>query len=200
MATKTYYYARVSSNNQNLDRQIERFKELGADDRDIITEKKSGKNIDDREAYKAMRNQLLRQGDTLVILSIDRLGRNKNDIKNELEYYKENDIRVKILDIPTSMIDFPDNQEWIRDMVNNILIEVLGSMAEQERENIRKRQAEGIAAAKKQGNVKFGRPKVEKPNNWNDVVAKLNANEITAVKAIELTGLSKATFYRLLKE
>ena len=73
-------------------------------------------------------------------------------------------------------------------------------MAEQERENIRKRQAEGIAAAKKQGNVKFGRPKVEKPNNWNDVVAKLNANEITAVKAIELTGLSKATFYRLLKE
>lgn len=184
MATKTYYYARVSSNNQNLDRQIERFKELGADDRDIITEKKSGKNIDDREAYKAMRNQLLRQGDTLVISSIDRLGRNKNDIKNELEYYKENDIRVKILDIPTSMIDFPDNQEWIRDMVNNILIEVLGSMAEQERENIRKRQAEGIAAAKKQGNVKFGRPKVEKPNNWNDVVAKLNANEITAVKAI----------------
>ena len=200
MATKTYYYARVSSNNQNLDRQIERFKELGADDRDIITEKKSGKNIDDREAYKAMRNQLLRQGDTLVISSIDRLGRNKNDIKNELEYYKENDIRVKILDIPTSMIDFPDNQEWIRDMVNNILIEVLGSMAEQERENIRKRQAKGIAAAKKQGNVKFGRPKVEKPNNWNDVVAKLNANEITAVKAIELTGLSKATFYRLLKE
>ena len=89
---KIYYYARVSSKGQNLDRQIEKFKKLGADDRDIITEKKSGKNIEDREAYKAMRNQLLRNGDTLVIASLDRLGRNKANIKEELEYFKSNNI------------------------------------------------------------------------------------------------------------
>jgi len=145
MSNKSFYYARVSSEHgQKLDRQIEQFKALGADDRDIITEKKSGKNIDDREAYKAMRNQLLRRGDCLYITSIDRLGRNKADIKTELEYYKENGIKVKILDMPTTMIDFPEGQEWVCDMVNNILIEVLGSIAEQERLTIKKRQAEGM--------------------------------------------------------
>ena len=181
---KTYYYARVSSKGQNLDRQIEKFKKLGADDRDIITEKKSGKNIEDREAYKAMRNQLLRNGDTLVIASLDRLGRNKSNIKEELEFFKSNNIRVKVLDIPTTMIDFPQGQEWVLDMVNNILIEVLGSIAEQERETIKKRQAEGIAAAKRKGTVKFGRPKATKPNNWDEVIIQWKNKEITAVKAM----------------
>lgn len=197
---KTYYYARVSSKGQNLDRQIEKFKKLGADDRDIITEKKSGKNIEDREAYKAMRNQLLRNGDTLVIASLDRLGRNKANIKEELEYFKSNNIRVKALDIPTTMVDFPQGQEWVLDMVNNILIEVLGSIAEQERETIKKRQAEGIAAAKKKGTVKFGRPKATKPNNWDEVITQWKNKEITAVKAMELLNLTKNTFYKLVKE
>ena len=197
---KTYYYARVSSKGQNLDRQIEKFKKLGADDRDIITEKKSGKNIEDREAYKAMRNQLLRNGDTLIIASLDRLGRNKSNIKEELEFFKSNNIRVKVLDIPTTMIDFPQGQEWVLDMVNNILIEVLGSIAEQERETIKKRQAEGIAAAKKKGTVKFGRPKATKPNNWDEVIIQWKNKEITAVKAMELLNLTKNTFYKLVKE
>lgn len=197
---KIYYYARVSSKGQNLDRQIEKFKKLGADDRDIITEKKSGKNIEDREAYKAMRNQLLRNGDTLVIASLDRLGRNKANIKEELEYFKSNNIRVKTLDIPTTMVDFPQGQEWVLDMVNNILIEVLGSIAEQERETIKKRQAEGIAAAKKKGTVKFGRPKATKPNNWDEVITQWKNKEITAVKAMELLNLTKNTFYKLVKE
>ena len=197
---KTYYYARVSSKGQNLDRQIEKFKKLGADDRDIITEKKSGENIEDREAYKAMRNQLLRNGDTLIIASLDRLGRNKSNIKEELEFFKSNNIRVKVLDIPTTMIDFPQGQEWVLDMVNNILIEVLGSIAEQERETIKKRQAEGIAAAKKKGTVKFGRPKATKPNNWDEVIIQWKNKEITAVKAMELLNLTKNTFYKLVKE
>ena len=200
MASKNFYYARVSSKGQNLDRQIERFKELGADDRDIITEKKSGKNVEDRQAYLALRDQILRAGDSLTVVSLDRLGRNKQQIKEELEHFKANDIRIKVLDIPTTLIDFPEGQEWVMDMVNNILIEVLGSIAQQERETIRKRQAEGIAIAKKKGSVQFGRPKTQKPENWDDVISQWRAGQITAVKAMELTGLSKTTFYKLVKE
>ena len=193
-------YGRVSSSGQCLDRQIAKFEEMGIDDRHIITEKKSGKDIDNRSAYLALRNQMLRSGDTLVICSIDRLGRNKEQIKKELEHYKQEGIRVKILDIPTTLIDFPDGQEWVCDMVNNILIEVLGSIAQKERETIRTRQAEGIAAAKKKGVVKFGRPRAEKPDNWDEVITKWQAGEITAVKAMELTGTTKSTFYKFAKE
>jgi DNA invertase Pin-like site-specific DNA recombinase len=82
------------------------------------------------------------------VKSIDRLSRNKYDIHNELQYFKENGIRLKVIDLPTTMMDLPEGQEWVFEMVNNILIEVLGTIAEQERENIRKRQAEGIEAAK----------------------------------------------------
>ncbi|MBQ9679846.1 MAG: recombinase family protein [Ruminococcus sp.] len=199
MTNKTFYYARVSSKGQNLDRQIEKFKELGADDRDIITEKESGKDTENRSAYKALRDQMLRSGDTLVVVSLDRLGRNKAQIKDELQHYKENNIRVKVLDIPTTLIDFPEGQEWVMEMVNNILIEVLGSIAEQERETIRKRQREGIEAAKKKGVVKFGRPQAEKPENWKEVYKSWKKGEITAVKAMELTGLTKTTFYKLAK-
>ena len=196
MTNKTFYYARVSSKGQNLDRQIEKFKELGAEDRDIITEKESGKDTENRSAYTTLRDQMLRSGDTLVVVSLDRLGRNKAQIKDELQHYKENNIRVKVLDIPTTLIDFPEGQEWVMDMVNNILIEVLGSIAEQERETIRKRQREGIEAAKKKGTVKFGRPQAQKPENWTQVYKSWKKGEITAVKAMELTGLPKTTFYR----
>ena len=192
---KTYYYARVSSKGQSLERQIEKFKELGADERDIITEKKSGKNIDDREAYKALRNQLLRNGDTLIVCSLDRLGRNKADIKAELEHYNKNNIRVKILDIPTTLIDFPQGQEWVKDMVNNILLEVLGSIAEHERLTIRQRQAEGIAVAKKKG-IKLGRPSAVKPPIYAEVMKQWREKQITAVKAIELLGTNRNTFYK----
>ena len=199
MTNKTFYYARVSSKGQNLDRQIEKFKEIGAEERDIITEKESGKDIDNRSAYLALRNQMLRSGDTLVVVSLDRLGRNKTQIKAELEHYKANNIRVKVLDIPTTLIDFPEGQEWVMEMVNNILIEVLGRIAEQERNTIRKRQREGIEAAKKKGTVKFGRPQAQKPDNWTQVYKRWKGGEITAVKAMELTNLTKTTFYKLAK-
>ena len=193
-------YARVSSSSQKVDRQLAKFHQMGIDDRHIITEKKSGKDVDNREAYLALRNQMLRAGDTLVICSIDRLGRNKNQIKQELEHYKQENIRVKILDIPTTLIDFPAGQEWVCEMVNNILIEVLGSIAQRERETIKTRQAEGIAEAKKKGVVKFGRPRAEKPDNWDEVFTQWKAGEITAVKAMELTGTTKSTFYKFAKE
>ena len=161
---------------------------------------KNDKDIEGREAYLALRNQMLRSGDTLVICSIDRLGRNKEQIKKELEYFKQEGIRVKILDIPTTLIDFPQGQEWVCDMVNNILIEVLGSIAQRERETIRSRQAAGIAEAKKDPSIKFGRPRAEKPDNWDNVITRWKAKEIKAVDAMKELGLTKPTFYKLVKE
>lgn len=199
MAAKTFYYARVSSKNQNLQRQIDRFLAAGANERDIITEKERGNNFQNRPAYQAMKNYMLREGDCLVVCSIDRLGRNKNQIKQELEYFKAHSIRVKILDIPTTLTDFLNGQEWIQDMVNNILIEVLGSMAEQERTNLRERQKQGIESAKRSGKVRFGRPPAQKPPNWNQVYPRWKAGEITAVQAMKEMGLTKSTFYRLAK-
>ena len=155
MAAKTYYYARVSSDGQNLSRQLEAFKADGADDdRYIIKEKQTGRDFE-RPAYQAMKTQMLREGDTLVVTSLDRLGRNKSGIKEELEYYKKHDIRVRILDLPTSNVSVGEGQEWILDMVNNVIIEVLASIAEQERITIRKRQAEGIAIAKSPCELNF---------------------------------------------
>lgn len=197
MESRTYYYARVSSQDQNLDRQITAFKRLGAQDRDIVTDKQSGKDLD-RAGYQALKNAMLRPGDTLVIKSLDRLSRNKQDIKTELEYFRSNKIRVKVLDLPTTMMELPEGQEWIFEMVNAILIEVLGTIAQQERETIRQRQAEGIASARAQGKT-FGRPRVERPENWEAVIALWRAGEITAVEAMRRTGLKRGTFYSLLK-
>lgn len=141
---------------------------------------------------------MLRQGDTLVVKSLDRLSRNKRDIKKELEWFKENDIRVKIIDLPTTMIDLPKEQDWVADMVNNILIEVLGTIAEQERATIKQRQAEGIKAAKSKG-VKLGRPALEYPANWNEVFTAWKNGEITAKEAMERTGTKRTSFYKLAK-
>ena len=199
MESRIYGYARVSSQGQNLARQIDKLQEY-VDPRNIIAEKKSGKNIADRPEYLAMRNHMLRAGDTLMVCSLDRLGRNKAEIKRELEHFKDNNIKVKVLDLPTTLTDFPEGQQWVGDMVNNILIEVLGSIAEQERLTIRERQKEGIEAAKKAGNVTFGRPKVVKPDNWDEVYTQWKTREITGLKAMELTGLSKTTFYKFINE
>lgn len=197
MDNKTFYYARVSSREQNLDRQIEAFKKLGADEREIICDKESGKNLD-RTGYQALKTTMLRSGDTLIIKSLDRLSRNKADIKNELQYFKDNNIRLKVIDLPTTMMDLPKGQEWVFDMVNNILIEVLGTIAEQERQTIRKRQREGIDAAKAKGKH-LGRPKLELPDNYDEVINLWQNNEITARQAMKMLGVSKSVFYRWVK-
>ncbi len=194
---KTYYYARVSTTEQNLDRQIELFRSLGADDRDIITDKQSGKSLD-RTGYNALKNAILRAGDTLVIKSLDRLSRSKTDIKNELKYFKDNNIRLKVTDLPTTMIDLPSEQSWVIDMVNNILIEVLSSIAEQEYNTIHQRQSEGIAAAKAKGKH-LGRPKLIKPDNWDSVISEYKESRITAKEAMTRLNLKRSSFYKLLK-
>ena len=195
MESRTYYYARVSSREQNLDRQIAAFATMGASERDLITDKESGKDLY-RSGYTALKTAMLRRGDTLVVKSLDRLSRNKADIKNELQYFKDNGIRLKVLDLPTTLVEYPAGQEWVLDMVNNILVEVLASIAQQERETIRQRQAEGIATAKDKGKH-LGRPKAQKPDNWNEVIARWKTGEITAVEAMRQTGLKRSTFYKL---
>ena len=196
MNNKTYGYARVSTKEQNLDRQLIALSEQGIDERDIVIDKESGKDFD-RQGYQSLKSTMLRPGDTLVVKSLDRLSRNKHDIKNELEYFKERHIRLKVLDLPTTLMELPEDQAWVFDMVNNILIEVLGTIAEQERTTIKQRQAEGIAAARSRG-VSLGRPQMSKPSNWDDVIADLREGKITATQAMKLTNTKRTTFYKRL--
>ena len=197
MENRVYYYARVSTKEQNLDRQIAAFDAMGAEEREIITDKESGKSLD-RPGYQALKNVILRKGDTLVVKSLDRLSRNKADIRNELQFFKDKGIRLKVIDLPTTMMDLPEGQSWVFEMVNNILIEVLGTIAEQERLTIKQRQAEGIAAAKAKGK-KFGRPAISMPENWQQVYASWKGGEITAKTAMGLTHLKRTSFYKLVR-
>ena len=194
---KIYGYARVSTKDQNLDRQLIALRAFGIDDRDIIREKASGKSLN-REAYQTLRNQLLREGDTLVIAALDRLSRNKLHIKQELEYYRGRNIRVMVLDMPTTLCQVNEGQEWIIEMINAILVEVLASLAEQERVKTLTRQAEGIEAAKLQGKH-LGRPKMKIPEGWDNIYMLWKSCEITAVEAMKRSGLKKSTFYKLAK-
>ena len=174
---RIFGYARVSSREQNLDRQIQALKKY-VDAEHILTDKESGKNLN-RPSYQALKGALgLRNGDTLVITSLDRLSRNKADIKQELQWFKEQNIRLKILDLPTSMVE-----------VNK----------EQERINIKNRQREGIEAAKKKGKV-FGRPKVSRPDDFEEIYRLWKNGELTAVKARNELDLSSSTFYRMVRQ
>lgn len=208
--SKIVGYARVSTKEQNLDRQLTALRQY-VDDEFIVKDKASGKDFD-RPGYQSLKHGIgkLVRGDTLYIKSLDRLSRNKDEAKKELQYFKDNGIRLKIIDLPTTMADFPDNQAWVLDMVTNILIEVYTSIAENERETIRKRQREGLDAmpidnmtgkkrSKKTGRC-IGRPRSSYPPNWNEVYTKWKSKEITAVDAMATLNLKPNTFYKLAKE
>jgi len=195
MDCRIYGYARVSTREQNEDRQIEALIRFGVPEQNIIVDKASGRDTE-REGYQYMKRQILRSGDTLVIKELDRLSRSKADIKRELENFKEMGVRVKILDIPTTLTDFPPDQLWIQNMINNILIEVLGAIAENERNKIRARQREGIDAAKRR-NIRFGRPPAPLPENWRDVMTAVQRGEMRPVDAMWELGVSRSHYYRL---
>ena len=125
-------YARVSTKQQNEDRQLAALKEYGVADNCIYIDKESGKNLQ-REQYQILRNAILREGDTLVIKELDRLSRNKSDIKAELEYYQQMKIKVVILDIPTTKITYENENKWVGDMITAVQIEDVSSMAQQNR-------------------------------------------------------------------
>ena len=121
-----YFYARVSSKDQNLERQLKAARSYTDRIDRVFSDKQSGKNFE-RTAYQEMKS-LLVAGDEVIVKELDRLGRNKELIKDELRWFKENGITVRILDIPTTLLDF-GNQDWVRDMVTNILVEVLAAVA-----------------------------------------------------------------------
>lgn len=194
MENKVFGYARVSTSHQSTDRQIEALVKYGVSERDIITDYQSGKDFQ-RQGYLSLKENMLRKGDTLVVKELDRLGRDKRMIKEELEYFKAQGVRVKILNIPTSLIDV-DGNEWVLEMVNNILIEVLGTIAEEERLKNHVRQREGIDAAMAKG-VEFGRPKLKKPDNYDEVMTRVVTGEITGVQAMKLMGVKKTSYYKL---
>lgn len=195
---KKYGYARVSTREQNLDRQIAALRAYIPDERDIITDKESGKSMD-RPGYQYLRERLLREGDTLVVKSIDRLGRNAEQIKEELQRFRRMGVTVQIIDLPTTMQEWPKDQRLIGEMINSILIDVYAMIAEHERLTIRQRQAEGIAAAKAQGK-NLGRRAVQPPEGFDEIVRRWKAGEITAAEAMRQTGIKKTTFYKLVKE
>lgn len=193
-----YGYARVSSTDQNLDRQLLELKKYVPEE-NIVVDKASGKDTD-RAGYAALKGLFgLRESDILYITSLDRLSRNKEDIKRELQWFREKKVRLKILDLPTSMVEVPDGQQWILEMIQNILIEVLASIAEQERLTIRKRQREGIEAAKLKGKH-LGRPSYKLPEQFEEVYIKWKDGDITAKEAMKLLGMKKSHFYRKVHE
>ena len=197
-------YARVSTREQNLDRQLQALRQY-VDTEMIVTDKASGKDLN-RPGYQSLKFGIgkLTKGDVLYIKSLDRLSRNKEEAKGELQYFKDNGIRVKILDMPTTMMDFPEENAWVSDMVINILIEVLASIAQNERETIRKRQREGIDAmtrdavtgkriSQRTGRA-VGRPSIEFPENWDSVYSEWKNKKITAKKSNDDSWLEQRQF------
>jgi DNA invertase Pin-like site-specific DNA recombinase len=192
----TYFYARVSSSEQNLDRQLEVARNFRDVD-EVFADKQTGKNFD-RAEYQRLKSVVV-AGDEVIVKELDRLGRNKQLIKDEIKWFRDAGVVLRILDVPTTLIDF-QGQEWLQDMVNNILIEVMGAVAEQEIEKNRRRQKEGLDAmlvvdgkrvSRKTGRA-VGRPK-------QDVDYKLLDGE-TVADACRRLGISRTQWYRLARE
>ena len=197
MENRTFGYCRISDSSQNELRQLIALKEFGISERDIYIDKQSGKDFD-RKQYQIMLNNI-REGDLVVFLSLDRMGRNYTEIQEQWRYItRELKADIKILDM--DLLDTRGNcdNSLDRRFICDLVLQILSYVAEKERLNIRARQAQGIVAAKA-NDVKFGRPKIEKPDNWNEVIWQWQCKEITAKKAMELLGMKKSTFYALLK-
>ena len=195
MKSKIFGYARVSSKEQNEERQLVAFKEYGIDERDIYIDKQSGKDFN-RENYITLKH-ILRENDLLVIKSIDRLGRNYNQIIDEWKDITKN-IKADIVVIDMPLLDTRKNKDLLGTFISDLVLQILSYVAEQERTFIKQRQKEGITNAKNNG-VKFGRPRMEKPQNFDIVVSRWKNKEIKSKEAMELLGLKPNTFYNMIK-
>lgn len=196
MSAKQFGYVRISSKDQNADRQLIELQNLGIGDRDIYIDKQSGKDFN-REEYQTMK-KCLRQGDVLYIKSIDRFGRNSKEIRKEWEDITQN-IKADIVVLDMPLLNTAQYKDMIGDFVSRLVLEVLAFVAEKERDNIKARQAEGIAIAKSKGKY-LGRPKVECPDNFEQVYSDWKAGKITGVKAIDKLNLKRSKFYELVRE
>ena len=192
---KVYGYVRVSSVEQNEDRQILAMeKEVAAGN--IFMDKQSGKDFH-RADYEKMVSKM-QKGDLLYIMSIDRLGRNYTEIQNQWRMLtKEIGFDICVLDMP--LLDTRNGKDLMGTFIADLVLQILSFAAENERENIRKRQKQGIAAAKKRG-VRFGRPEVPVPDNFGEITKKWESGQISFNNAVQECNMSQATFYRRLRE
>lgn len=196
MNNKIFGYARVSSKEQNEERQINAFKEMNINERDIYIDKQSGKDFE-RKQYNILKN-ILRENDLLVIKSIDRLGRNYEMIMNEWKDITKN-IKADVFVIDMPLLDTRNNKDLLGTFISDLVLQILSFVAEQERTFIKARQKEGIESAKNKG-IKFGRPKIEKPQNFDIVVNMWKNKEIKSKEAMELLNLKPNTFYTMVKD
>ncbi len=192
-----YGYARVSTINQHLDRQIDELQKVGLLDSQIFVDKESGKDFN-RTNYKKLLKKL-KPGDVLYVKSIDRLGRNYNMILDEWRILtKEKNIDIVVIDMP--LLDTRiEGKNLVGKFIADVVLQVLSFVAENERETMKQRQAEGIRMAKLRG-VKFGRPAISTPKNFDEIVNLFLSKEVTSKQAIEMSGLSRGTFYRKLNK
>lgn len=201
-------YHRTSSDSQHLDRGIKEITDFCKNNNleleKIYTDKQTGKNFN-RPRYTIMKEDVLRSGDTLIISELDRLGRNKQDTLKELQYYKENNIRVMILEIPTTLQDLSKLEnsmaKMIMDTINNMLIELYATMAQAEIEKKEKRQREGIEAKKARGEWDdYGRPRAIDFDIFKEQYQKVVNGEVKPFECMKALGMTKPTFYRYKKQ
>lgn len=191
-----YGYIRVSATDQNLDRQLIALRNAGVETKQIFVDKLSGKDFN-RPNYKKLIKRLKR-GDLLYIVSIDRLGRNYTEIQEQWRMLiHDKQVDICVLDMP--LLDTRNKKDLMGTFVAELVLQILSFVAENERANIRKRQAEGIAAAKARG-VQFGRPKIVLPNDFVDIVYEWKQRELTVDDILQRYPISRTTFYRRAKE
>jgi len=196
MNTKKFGYIRVSSRDQNEARQIRTMQEQGIEERDIFTDKQSGRNFE-RPQYQSLK-EYIRQGDTIVFDSITRMGRNMDETLKEYNWFIENGINLEFIKEP--MINTSSRAEdVVLRAVQQAVLVILTAFAQKEREDIKVRQEEGIKVAQQNG-VQFGRPKAEVSEEFIQAYTQWKAGEITATKAMEQAGMKRTTFYKLIKE
>lgn len=195
MEKRIYGYARVSSKEQNVDRQLNAFKDFGIAERDTYIDKQSGKDFD-RENYIILK-KILRENDLLIIKSIDRLGR---DYEKIVEEWKDivNRIKADVVVLDMELLDTRKNKDLLGTFISDLVLQILSYVAEVERVSIKQRQKEGINNALNKG-VVFGRPKIQKPIDFDVVIERLKKKEIKAVEAMIILGLKPNSFYNLLK-
>ncbi|GJG92712.1 DNA recombinase [Clostridioides difficile] len=195
---RKFFYARVSSKDQTLERQIVEAKKLDIEEEYVFLEVASGKDFK-RPEYQLLK-RMLREDDILYIKSLDRLGRNKQMILDEWnELVKIKKVDIVILDMPLLDTTKYKDMNGLENLISDIILQLLSYMAEDERTRIKERQKEGIKAALDKG-IKFGRRKIEPGDNFEEVYKKWKNNEVTAVKAMKLLDLKSNTFYRRVKE
>ncbi|WP_079523976.1 recombinase family protein [Solibacillus isronensis] len=195
MENRKFGYIRVSTKDQNEGRQFDAMINMGINERDIYMDKQSGKNFD-RPQYQLLK-RIIRKGDVLYIHSLDRFGRNKEEILKEWNDLTKNlEADIVVMDMP--LLDTTQYKDSLGTFIADLVLQILSWMAEEDRNRIRKSQREGIDTALKNG-VKFGRPEIKISDEFVEVYNRWKAEEITAVKSMELLNIKKTTFYKLVK-